>query len=112
MKTVINVQTGEITMEPYTAEELAAIAARIESPQIPRIVTMRQARLALSRSGLLTAVNAALAAMPGTEGEEARIEWEFSGTVERDKPLVQSLALALGITSQQLDELFTLAASL
>jgi hypothetical protein len=81
-------------------------------PPIPRIVTMRQARLALSRSGLLTTVNGALATMAGTEGEEARIEWEFSGTVERDKALVQSLATALGITDMQLDELFMLAASL
>jgi hypothetical protein len=50
--------------------------------------------------------------MADTEGEEARIEWEFSGTVERDKALVQSLATALGITEAQLDELFALADSL
>lgn len=78
----------------------------------PRVVTMRQARIALARSGLLPSVDAALAAMTGTAGDEARIEWEFSSMVERDRPLVQSLAVGLGLTDQQLDDLFALAASL
>jgi len=75
-------------------------------------VTMRQARLALLQSGLLAQVNAAVAAMPGVEGDAARIEWEFSGAVERNLPLVQSLATALGLTETQLDDLFMLAATL
>lgn len=79
---------------------------------IPTSVAMRQARLALLQSGLLAQVNAAVAAMPGVEGDAARIEWEFSGTVERSRPLLQSLATALGLTEAQLDELFMLAATL
>lgn len=75
-------------------------------------VTMRQARLALLQSGLLAQVNAAVAAMPGVEGDAARIEWEFSGTVERSRSMVQLLATALGLTEAQLDELFMLAATL
>lgn len=78
----------------------------------PASVTMRQARLALLQSGLLTQVDAAVASMPGVDGEAARIEWEFSTTVERNRPLVQSLIGALGLTEAQLDDLFTLAATL
>lgn len=94
-------------------DELAtALPADSMAPQIPASITMRQARLALLQSGLLTTVNAAVAAMPGVEGDAARIEWEFSGNVERNRPLVQSLAAALGLTEAQLDELFMLAATL
>ncbi len=73
---------------------------------------MRQARLALLQSGLLSQVNTAVASMPGVAGDTARIEWEFSSTVERNRPLVQSLVGALGLTDAQLDDLFRLAATL
>jgi hypothetical protein len=85
-----------------------------DAPPVPVItsVTMRQARLALLQQGLLTQINNAVASMPGAQGEAVRIEWEFSSTVERNRPLVQALAASLGLTSQQLDDLFTLAATL
>lgn len=85
-----------------------------DAPPVPVItsVTMRQARLALLQQGLLTQVNNAIASMPGAQGEAVRIEWEFSNTVERNRPFVQALAASLGLTSQQIDDLFTLAATL
>lgn len=79
---------------------------------VPAVVTMRQARLALLQFGLLAQVNTAVANMPGTQGDAARIEWEFSSTVERNRPLVQALGAALGMTDAQLDDLFRLAATL
>lgn len=79
---------------------------------VPAVVTMRQARLALLQNGMLTQVNDAVAGMPGAAGDAARIEWEFSSTVERNRPLVQSLIGALGLTESQLDDLFRLAATL
>jgi len=85
-----------------------------DAPPVPVItsVTMRQARLALLQQGLLTQVNNAVASMSGDQGDAARIEWEFSNTVERNRPFVQALAASLGLTSQQIDDLFTLAATL
>lgn len=79
---------------------------------VPRAVTMRQARLALLGAGLLPAVNAAVAAMPGVAGDAARIEWEFSSEVQRDKALAQALASVLNLTDAQLDALFITAATL
>lgn len=79
---------------------------------VPDSVTMRQARRALLQAGLLATVNAAVAAMPGAEGEAARIDWEFSATVERQRPLVQALTGALGLSEAQLDALFVVAAAL
>lgn len=84
----------------------------LAKPPVPQSVTMRQARLALLNSGLLTSVNNAIAAMTGTAGDAARIEWEFALSVERNSPLVASLTSALGLTTEQLDALFTTAATL
>lgn len=92
------------------AEEIRA--ANTPVPQAPQFVTMRQARLALLQAGLLQTVNDAIAAMPGIEGDAARIEWEFSSEVHRNKALVQSLAPALGMNDSQLDQLFTAASTL
>lgn len=95
------------------AGEFGAVSQFVPPPPpIPEVVTMRQARLALLQSGLLAQVNTAIANMSGIDGDAARIEWEFSNTVERNQPLVQSLIGALGLTEAQLDDLFTLAATL
>ena len=86
-----------------------------EPPQpapIPNIVTMRQARLALLQSNLLSSVDAAIASLPSPQKEAAQIEWEYSQEVHRDKELVGMLAPALGLTKLQLDDLFTLASTL
>lgn len=75
---------------------------------IPTVVSMRQARLALLQAGLLATVDAAIAA--GTEADQ--ITWEYATEVVRNSPLVVNLSASLGLSEQQLDELFTLAATL
>lgn len=87
-------------------------APPVPPPIIPQVVTMRQARLALMGALKLSTVNAAIAAMPGVQGDAARIEWEFSGEVTRAQPLVLSMGQVLGLTDAQLDALFVTAASL
>lgn len=79
-----------------------------DPPPAPVItsVTMRQARLALLQSGLLTQVSASIT------DPAAQIEWEYAQTVERNSPLVQQIATGLSLDEQQLDSLFTLAATL
>lgn len=104
-----DVEIREVTAQEHDALIVARDAATVLPPEI---VTMRQARLALLQSGLLTQVNDAVANMPGTEGEAARIEWEFASTVERNQPLVQALVGTLSLTEAQLDGLFELAATL
>lgn len=79
---------------------------------IPKYVTMRQARLALLNAGLLKTIDDAVANMPGVEGDAARIEWEFSNAVERDKEFVKSIASGLRLTDDQVDQLFIAAALL
>ncbi len=83
--------------------------ARVKAPQT---VTMRQARIALLDAGLLEAVQASVATMPGTEGERARIDWEYALEVRRDWPLIGYMAGDLGLTDEQVDGLFVAAAAI
>lgn len=79
---------------------------------VPLSVTMRQARMALFQQGLLDQVSAIIAGMPSPDKEAATIEWEYSQTVERDRPLVMFLGSQLGLTNEQVDQLFITAATL
>ena len=92
----------------------AEVAAHlyVPPPAAPASVTMRQARLALLGAGLLTSIDAAIEQMPEPERSAARIEWEYAQTVDRNSPFTQQLASGLGLTSEQLDALFTQAAAL
>lgn len=81
-------------------------------PVVPEQVTMRQARLALLGAGLLANVDTAIDSLPSPTKEAARIEWDYSSTVERHRGLVQSLGAAMGLTDAQLDTLFIQAATL
>ena len=60
---------------------------------VPTSVTPRQARLALLQIGKLDAVSAALTAIPDpARRTAAQIEWEYATVIERNSPLVTSLA--------------------
>lgn len=92
------------------------VAAYVPPPPepvaVPRIVTMRQARLALLGAGKLAAVNAAINALPSPTKEAAQIEWEYSQEVNRQNGLVSQLAPLLGMTEADLDALFVAGAAL
>lgn len=82
------------------------------APAVKNEVTMRQARLALLQAGVLGSVQPAIDALPEPDRTAANIEWEYSQTVVKDRPFVQMLGAALGLSTEQIDDLFTLAATL
>lgn len=91
---------------------LIKIDPSLNKPAVLSVVTMRQARLALLQAGVLPLVESAIASMESPAKEEAKIEWEYSQEVQRDKPFVQMLGASLGLTEEQLDNLFLLASTL
>jgi hypothetical protein len=97
----------EVTTE-WTFEGGVFLPPVVPEPVIPSVVSMRQARLALLQGGLLEAVNMAVS----VGGEADRITWEYATEVRREDALVQNLAVGLGLSEVQLDQLFTLASSL
>jgi len=78
---------------------------------VPETVSMGQARIALHRAGLLVKVDAAIASLSEPLKTEAELAWQYSNEVERHNGLVSMLAPALGLSEEQLDQLFITAAS-
>lgn len=76
---------------------------------VPYIITMRQVRIALARSGLISSIETALSAIPEPHQTEARIEWEYGHEIRRDHPLLIEIQSSLGITDEEVDNLFILA---
>lgn len=83
---------------------------RVRQAQLASIaaISPRQIRMALTRAGLRTAVEAAVAA-----GDQDLKDWyEFSTAFERTNEQVAAMGAALGVTEQQLDALWALGVSL
>lgn len=76
--------------------------------EVPASVTSRQCRLVLAAQGLLSSVESAIS----SSVEAVQIEWQFASTIERYSPIVVSLGGTLGLTEEQLDDMFKLAATL
>ena len=120
VEAILGQVTVALTAQVCTLEvERQALLSRIDELEayVPAPVTgdsvpMRSARLALIAAGLFHAVDGAIQAMTGPEGDIARTEWEYSRTLRRDHPLLAQLGPVIGITEEQIDELFIIAAGI
>lgn len=72
---------------------------------IPTSVSPYQARVALHNAELLSAVEATISKAP----VPAQIAWEYATVFDRHSPFIEALAPLLGLTEQQIDELFVAA---
>lgn len=98
---------GCVPITDMEAETIRA-AALAALPTVFAPLTPRQIRQALTIAGLRTSVEAAIAA----GDQNTKDWWEFSLTIERNHPMVEGMATALGQTSAQVDALFTLGVTL
>lgn len=104
--------------------ELAALHAQVESLQaqvqppatvngVPQSAPRKQARQALVLAGLYEQAVAAISTIPDAQQRMlAQIEWDDSPAYERQSPLVQQVGAALGLSDEQLDNLFVTASTL
>jgi len=84
-----------------------------EQTPIPVSVTSRQIRLALLYSGIsLSVIDAAINSMPEPTKSVARVTWDYSTLVFRNNPMIATMQPALGLTKEQIDQLFILASTL
>lgn len=88
------------------------VVAALPPPPVPIEVTRRQAKIVLSRAGLLAQADQIIAAMPGQAGEEARIDWTDAAVFRRDNPLILGIGETVGLTDAQIDDLFRQAAQI
>lgn len=75
---------------------------------VPKSVTPLQARKALRQFGIYPVFKEKMDAMP----DYIQDEWEYSIAIERDNPLIAQFAIELGLSQNDLDTLFQLAATL
>jgi hypothetical protein len=80
--------------------------------RLPRVATARQIRLALVDAGLLDSVQTAFEDLSEPLKTKAQIEWEYATEIEKNSPLIQALYPKLGLTEDDLDDLFVAAANM
>lgn len=92
----------------YAGGVFAPSPAYTPATVVPRSLTPRQIRLALSRMGFRDPVEAAVSAGP----LELQDAWNHALEFLRDDPLVADMLTAIGATPEQADQLWTLGATL
>ena len=76
-------------------------------------VTPRQMRIALVRSGIsLDTIESVINDLPEPTKTVTRVTWEYSVEFQRNNPLLNTMAPILGLSKQQIDNLFILASTL
>lgn len=73
---------------------------------VPSQVTMFQARAALINAGIFAQADAAI---KNSNNQVDIAAWGYSTVVSRDSPFLNNMAAALGLTGQQVDDLFRAA---
>lgn len=75
--------------------------------QGPKSITPLQAKLQLLKLGLLDEVEALV-----TGDRTSQLYWEYASVIERDNEILLMMAEQLGLTSEQVDEMFIEASKL
>ena len=98
---------------PMTEQEVYDHLNPVIEPTISTVVSRAQARKALAIQGLLSLVQPAIDSITDPlQRTLAQIDWDDAQVFERNNQTLVMLAASLGLTEQQLDELFSLAATL
>ena len=100
-------EVEEPKQEGFYAVEVAPVNNKqtwelIEIPKVvPQSITPLQAKLQLLKLGLLDEVEALV-----TGDRTAQLYWEYASVVERDNSVLLLIANSIGLTSEQVDEMF------
>lgn len=100
--------TWQSQIDTLTAEK-AALQAQLDALQeSTAVVTAVKGRIALKRAGLLETVEQAVTTANG----ETQIWWEYAAEWHRNSPVLVALGHGIGLTDEQIDELFAVAAGI
>ena len=107
------IEVEQPKQDGFYATEVAPINNKqtwelIEIPKVvPQTITPLQAKLQLLKIGLLDEVEALV-----TGDRTAQLYWEYASVVERDNAVLLLMANSIGLTSEQVDEMFISASKL
>ena len=95
----------ELTMDGWVIRDV-----RPPKPEtVPASITPVQARVVMNHHNLRDSVEALISQ---SENQDIKDYWEFSLAIERNNPILLSMAEQLGLTDEQLDNLFIEGAKL
>lgn len=92
---------------PMDDEAIAKEVAKRKEELKVKVITPLQAKLQLHAMGLFDEVEAMVAADRGVQ-----LYWECALEIQREHPTLMAIATQLGLTSEQLDEMFMEASRL
>ena len=96
----------------WTGDEWSVITdIPVKPPVVPQSVTMRQFKLALIEAGVFDSVEDFIVTLTGVDYKKAMVEWN-GAFAERSSPSISTYGAGLGMTSEDVDNLFILADTL
>lgn len=102
-----NAHTGEYHERDATPEEMKELQQIGKAKNIPQIITARQLRLMLISKGIsLQRIASIIEALPPEQRDIAKVSWEYAHTFERNNPMLLQVAEAIGITEEELNDIF------
>ena len=103
---------GSLPNQQQIVDLVASFDPQWQRVVVPQIVQPRQIRLALVASGIsLEGISQTIDALPEPNKTVAAISWEYAVEIRRDNALVAAVAHQLSLTTQQVDNIFILAAT-
>ena len=95
-------QYEQLRFSPPISDEAIdkAVAKRKDELKV-KVITPLQAKMQLDKIGLLDDVEAMVAS-----NRQTQLYWEYALEIRRDHPTLQAMASALGLSDEQLDEMF------
>lgn len=108
-KIVVNLETGEQSLIDLTPEEIAAAEASAaaeaaaKAAYVPPQVPMWAVRTVLQNDGLF---DQAQSLIDASTDNALKNVWEYGNFADRNSTAITSLATALGLTSEQVDQMF------
>ena len=88
---------------------LEQVMAKVAKAAVPTKITPVQARLMMNHQGLREQVETLI---NQADNQDIKDYWEYSLAIERNHPILNDMATQLGLTDEQLDNLFIEGAKL
>lgn len=108
------IRSSDLTFGPgetlRIVDDEVAVVPR-PTPPPPDEVTQKQLRLAMLAAGIdFDQVEAQIDALGGQDAAAVRIEWQYSERARRSHPMISAIGSQLGLTEDQIDDIFRAAA--
>ena len=98
---VATLENGVYTIKYKVVDKTEAEKVEYRKSQVPKSITPLQSKLQLLEVGLLDDVDVMIAT-----DRKVQLYWEYASVIERDNDVLLLMAGQLGLTEDQLDELF------